>query len=140
MTVDLAVSHPYLLLAATHMSGILAYCLQKIGHGRFEGKIGSGWTLVILINILLIVVGRTGLLIATVWALFALSFWKVALVLFLSHLVWAVICWVALGHARVHGYEYAVYAISDPLILCMHLISAVTAALLLFGFWQGSPQ
>jgi hypothetical protein len=130
-------AQPYLLLTAMHMSGVLAFCLHKIGHGRVEDKPGLAWALFAVAAGPLIPIGGVGLVISSVWALFALSLWKVLLILFLAHLVWGALCWYVLGYIRVNGYEHVVHAFGIPLVLSLRFICASAAVLLLIGLWRG---
>ena len=130
-------SKPYLLLTAMHMSGVLAYCLHKIGHGRVEEEAGLGWGLFAVAAGPLIPIGGFGLIVSTVWAMFALSLWKVLLTLFLAHLAWGALCWFLLGYIRFKGYEHFVHALGIPLVLSLRFVCASSAVLLLIGLWHG---
>lgn len=136
---DNAIAQPYVLFATMWIAGVLAFCLHKVGHGRVEEKEGLAWNLLALGAGPLIPVGVVGSIIATIWALFALSFWKVASIFLLSQLLWGSVCWYALGHARVYGYEPAIHAVGIPVVLTSRAIEATAAVLLLIGLWRGYP-
>lgn len=128
---------PYLLMALMHMSGILAFCLHKIGHGRIEDKRGLLWGLAMLAAAPLIPVAGLGLIAATIWGLVALSWWKVLLLVVGIHLLWSAVVWYVLGHIRASGHEDILHALGIPLVLSLRFVCAATAILLLIGLWRG---
>jgi len=137
MSLDELMSQSYLLLALMNMTGILAYCLHKVGYGRVEDMPGFGWSLLAVALGPLMLFGWISLIVS-IWALFALSFWLVLLVLVLTHLVWSAACWYALGRASAFGYEYALHKISIPLVILLRITCAGTAIFLGVSFWKGN--
>lgn len=121
------------------MAGCLAFCLHKVGHGRVEDKEGLAWNLLAVAAGPLIPICFFGSIVATIWALFALSFWKVASILLAAQLLWGAACWFVLGHARAFDWEPAIHAIGIPLVLALRAIEATAAVLLLIGLWRGYP-
>ena len=131
------IPYPYLLLVALYMAGSVEFCLHKVGHGRLEDKDGFYWNLLAIGTIPIIVIAGVGGTVATVWAMFELSFWKVVTTVFLVQVLWGGLCWFTLGHARAFDWEHIVYAVGIPTILLARAVAAVSATLLLIGLWNG---
>ena len=134
MLFDQSTSQPYFWLAFMNMSGVLAFCLHKIGHGRIEDMPGLLWNLAAVVSGPLMFFGPV-LLVVNVWALFALNPYDVLLTLFVSHLVWGAVCWFALGWARAFGGEDVVHALGIPLVLALRFTCIFFGALLIVRFW-----
>lgn len=85
----------------------------------------------------LLVVSGIGVVVGTIWAAFALTFWKVLAIAVLAHLVWGGICWYLLGWIRANGAENLVHALGVPLVFALRLASSIAALLLFVGLWYG---
>jgi hypothetical protein len=130
-------TNPYLLLAVMHASGVLAFILDRIGHGRVEDEPGLRANVLMLLTWPLLVISGAGVVAGTIWAAIALSFWSVLGIALLAHLAWGGVCWYVMGWLRVNGSEHVVHAVGIPLVFALRLASAVAAVLLFLTLWRG---
>lgn len=142
MTLDfksMSEANPYFLLAVMHACGVLAFILDRIGHGRVEDQQGLAGVLLMFLTLPLLVVSGAGIVAGTIWAAIAISFWRVIGVALVAHLAWGGVCWFVMGWLRVNGGERIVHAIGIPLVFVLRLASASAAVLLFVGLWRGFP-